>query len=74
MVAGHIVALASFFVQADPKPPVLRVNVLNLHPERSADASEAEHHEADQRPIAQAGGCGDVDGVKELARLCRLEH
>jgi hypothetical protein len=36
MVAGHFVALAALLVQADPKPAVLHVHVLDLHRERCA--------------------------------------
>jgi glutathione S-transferase len=44
--------LAALFVQPHPEPPVLDVNVFDLHPERRADPGKAEHHQPDQRSVA----------------------
>ena len=74
MVAGHFVALAAFFAQADPEPPALAVNVLDLHAERGADAGETVDHQADQRAIAQAHRRGGIDAVEQLAGFGRLQH
>jgi hypothetical protein len=53
-MAGHGVLLAALLVQAHPKPPVLRVHVLNPHADGRADAGEGIDHQADQRAVAQA--------------------
>jgi hypothetical protein len=73
MVAGHFVALAPLLMKPDPEASVLDVNVLDLHPQGGAHACEAEYHQSDQRPVAQAGRRGDVDSIEELPRLCRIE-
>ena len=53
---------------------MLHVDVLGLHSERGADAGEAVDHQCDQRPIAQARRCRDVDAVEQLPRLGGIEH
>jgi len=45
VVAGHGVGLAAFFAQTDPEPPAFRVDVLDPHRERGADARERIHHQ-----------------------------
>ena len=54
VVGGHLVPLAALLVQAEPGPRALGVIVLDLHAEGGADAGEAEDHDADQGPVAQA--------------------
>ena len=55
VVAGHFMLLAAFFVQAHPEPPVLDVDIANLHRERRADPGKAEGHQTDQGAVAQPG-------------------
>jgi hypothetical protein len=45
---------------------MLREYVLDLHAEHRADACEAEHHQPNQRPIAQANDRRDLDAVDEV--------
>ena len=66
--------LAAFFTQADPQPPALAVDVLDLHCERGADAGEAVDHQANQRPVAQTHQGGSVDAVEQCARFGWLQH
>ena len=53
VVAWHCVALAALLAQPHPQSAVLRVDILNRHPERRADPGEGLDHEADQSAIAQ---------------------
>jgi hypothetical protein len=41
-------------LRRNPQPAVLRELVLNLHTARRADPRDAEHHQPDQRPVAEA--------------------
>jgi hypothetical protein len=74
VVAGHLVALAAFLVQANPKPAALHIDVLDLHRERRAEAREGIDHEADQGVVAKADRRCHVDAVKQLPCLGRIEH
>src|SRR5688572_19751363 len=69
VVAGHLVILAVLLVQPHPEAALLRVDVLDAHGERGADAREAVGHERDQRAVAKARVRRDVDGIEEVARL-----
>lgn len=51
VVAGHLVPLAPFLMEAHPKTAVLRVDVFDLHAHSGPDACEREYHERDQRAI-----------------------
>jgi len=66
--------LAALLAQLHPQPAVLREHVLDCHPERRANAGERIDHEADQRAVAQAGVCRDIDTVEQRARFGRIEH
>ena len=61
MCAGPFVALPSLLVLPNPGPPVRDIDVFDLHAERRTNPGEAEYHEADQRPVTQAGRRGDVE-------------
>ena len=74
VVAGHLVPLAALLVQPHPQPPVLDVDVLDLHRERRADPRERIDHEADQRAVAKADRRRHVDRVEQRARLRGIEH
>ena len=77
-------SLAAFFTQADPQPPALAVNVLDLHAERGANPRKAVDHQADQRPVAQLptsvvasilsisarASAGSSTGVLPLRTIC----
>lgn len=67
MVTRHRVPLAAFLTQPHPEPPVLRVNTLDRHPERGANAGKRIDYQPDQRAIAQAGMGRHINIVKERA-------
>ena len=52
VMAGHGVLLAALLVQAHPKPPVLRIHVLDPHADRRADTREGIDHQADEGAVA----------------------
>lgn len=74
VVAGHRMGLAALFLQADPQPPILRVDVLDAHGQGRADPGEGEHHQADQGPIAPADRRVGLDARQQLPGLGRVEH
>jgi len=51
----------------------LHKEVLHLHSDRSSDAGEGIDHEADERPIAQAGKGSGVDRVDQGTGLVHIE-
>jgi hypothetical protein len=63
----EFVVLAAFFLEPEPRPLSVRVEVLDVHAGHSADASEAENHDGDDRTVAQADQCRGVDTVEEFA-------
>jgi hypothetical protein len=69
VVTGELVALAAFFVQANPKPPVLGKNILDFHGKRGADAGEGINHKTDQGTVAQSDMRARVDTVEQRAGL-----
>ena len=52
----------------------MRVVVCNSHRHRRAHPREAEHQNADQRPVALADERREVDPIQEPPRLLRGEH
>ena len=74
VVAGHRVALAALLAQPHPQPTVLRVDILDRHAERRADAGEGMDHEGDQRAIAHTGMRRDIDAIEQRARFRRIEN
>ena len=46
---GHLMALAAFFMQAEPRPLAMLEVVADLHRDRSADPGEAVDHRSDPR-------------------------
>ena len=52
--------LAAFFMQAEPCPPAFGVIIFDPHGEGGGDAGKAEHHDGDQRPVAEL-----LDGVAQ---------
>ena len=55
VMAGNLVFLAAFFVQADPAAPSLHEIVAHVHLEHGIHAREGVDHHTDQRPVAQSG-------------------
>ena len=55
VVRRHVMALAALFMQAQPEPPPLAVDILDIHRKRRPDAGEAEQENPNQRPVAQPG-------------------
>ena len=55
VVARHFMLLAAFFLQPYPGAAALDIHILYLHFDHRADAGEGVDHQADQRPVAQAG-------------------
>jgi hypothetical protein len=54
-MAGHLVPLTTFLVQAQPPALAVLEEVADLHRYRRADTGEAEDHHPDQRPVAEVG-------------------
>ena len=74
MMAGHLVALAALLVQLDPEPPVLHVDVLDLHTQGRPDPGEGVDHEPDQGAVPQPGMGTYVDAVEESPSFVGREH
>lgn len=74
VMAGHLVLLAAFLVQAEPPGRTLRLQIFHLHRERRRDARERIGKSGDQRAVAQiAHGLGR-NAVHKLAPLVGVEH
>ena len=75
-MAGHLVALAAFFMQAHPRPPSLHIDVLDAHLLGGrADAGEGIGHQGNQGAIAQAHArVACVDRFEQRAGLVRRQH
>jgi hypothetical protein len=54
MMSGHFVALAPFFVQADPLAFPIREVIFYAHCHDRSDAGEGVGHHVDQRAVAQS--------------------
>src|ERR1022692_3852670 len=54
VMCWHLVTFSPFFMQPNPPAPTLEVPVLDIHASGGAHAGEGEHHEADERAIAEA--------------------
>ena len=54
VMAGNLVLLAAFFMQAHPAAASLHEIIPHLHLQHGVDAREGVDHDADQRAIAQA--------------------
>jgi hypothetical protein len=74
VVTRHRVPLAAFLVQPHPEPAVLRVDILDRHAERRANAGEGVDHQPDQRAVAQANRRCDIDAIEQLAGFGGIEH
>jgi hypothetical protein len=59
VMTWHGVLLAALLVQAQPEPPVLRVDVFDAHADGRADAGEGIDHQPDQRAVAEADDSRD---------------
>ena len=74
-MAGHLVALAAFFVQAYPRPPSLHIDIFDAHfLGGRADAREGIGHQGNQGAIAQAHDGRCVDRFQESAGLVSRQH
>ena len=69
VVGRHRVLLAALLMQPDPAAAPLHKVVLDPHRNRGADAGKGVDHQADQRPIAQAGQGIGVDRIEQCPRL-----
>jgi hypothetical protein len=74
VVRRHLVLLATFFVKPDPAAPPSYKVILDPHGNYRPHAGEGVDHQADERPVAQAGKGSGVDCIEQGARLIRLEH
>ena len=80
VMAGHLVTLAAFFMEAHPSPAGLGVNVLDAHFDGRADTREGVCEQGDDRPIAEAddtrpsGAVLRGDGIEEVAGLVGGEY
>jgi hypothetical protein len=64
MMAGNVVLLTAFLMQAHPTAAPLDKIVTNLHLNDGADPGEAEDHHRDQSAVAQA------EQIRLIGRLC----
>ena len=72
MVRRHHVVSTVLLVEPEEGLPSLRVIVCNPHRHRRGYPREAEHQDADQRPVAQAGKRRQVDPVQEPPHLLEI--
>ena len=77
MMARHGVLFPTFLMQSDRPRRSARSEILDLHLQRSADASERIGESGDQRAVAQtaqtAHGVGR-NGFKQLPPFAALQH
>jgi hypothetical protein len=63
--------LAAFFTKSEPEAfPLLEI-ILDVHPDRSADANKGIDHEADERPAPKPHGLREIDAVKKFPGFLR---
>jgi hypothetical protein len=88
VMAGNLMLLAAFLVQADPSAASLHEVIANLHLQHGAHARERVNHRGDQRPVAQANQRRfvgiraafarrvslDQDAVEQIARFLGRQH
>ena len=74
MMAGHRVLFAAFLPQVYPKPPILRIHILDLHAQRCADPGKRKHHQRNQCTIAQSCMSAAIDAVQQLPCFGRIKH
>ena len=70
----HLVDFAVFLTQPQPPPFLLRIVVLELEANDSADASEGVGHDGEEGPIPQTDDGGGPHGLKQRAGLLGGEH
>ena len=74
VVRRHFVALAAFFVKAQPPAFTFRIVVLDPHGDDGADAREGIGHDADQCPVPQAHERRGIDAVEKRPRILYRKH
>lgn len=74
MMAGPLVAPAALFMKPHPQAPALHEHIFDAHRQGRTDPRERIYHQANQRPIAQAGRRRHVDRIEQAARLAWIRH
>ena len=74
MMARHHVLLAAFLVQPDQPSRALRLQVVDPHLQRRADAGKAVGEGGDQGPVAQIPHRVDRNGVDQPPPLLAFQH
>ena len=74
VVAGHLVALATLFAEADPGPVPLNEDVLGAHLEHRPHAGEGVDHQGDQGAVAQPWERVRHDRIEQVAGFCGREY
>jgi hypothetical protein len=74
VMGRHLVALATFLVEADPPAFSVGEVVLDPHRHYCPDAGEGVGHDPDQRAVAQADEGRGVDALDQGAGLVGREH
>ena len=67
----HLVDLAAFLMQPEPRPAGGLHQVLEVHTDGGRDAGEAVDHHRDQGPVAQADQGVSLDGLDQALGLGR---
>jgi len=73
MLAGHLVVLAAFLVQAHPQGLLFAVHIPDVDGYRGRDPREGVDHEPDQRPVPQADQGIGRDRADQLPGLGRRQ-
>ena len=74
VVGRHFVALAAFFVEADPPALAIGEVVLDLHGDDGTDAGERVGHHPDQGAVAQAHDGRSIDAVEQDSGVIGGQH
>ena len=60
---------AAFLMETHPEAVPLMEEIAHGHVRDRTDAGEGVGHERNQRPVAQPGRGGDIDGIQKLGGL-----
>jgi len=61
---GYLVRLSAFLPQRDLPAFALLVLIVHVHADNGSDTGEAEHHDGDQGPVAEASDGTYVDSLE----------
>ncbi len=74
VVKGHFMRPAAFFMQANPIPVAVAVNITDVYPQGSADAGESKYEDRNERMVPEASDRRGVDRVEQLPRVGCGKH